>query len=177
MALLRNRLLWASGIAAALSGTLLLVVVGYLAVLVYSGLASDTPIVDVLVDIAVPVLAVVTVLLVVLVLSCAGAVWALVRAASLPRSDRLAAIAEWLEREYPPLRAVGLSSALEPPEPSAEERAEDALAELKRQYVAGELTEAEFERKVDRLVANDSIDEARAARERRRVVDEASDRN
>lgn len=55
-------------------------------------------------------------------------------------------------------RADGL---LTPPEPSADEQAEQALAELKRQYVDGEIAEAEFERKVDRLVANGSIDEVR----------------
>lgn len=43
---------------------------------------------------------------------------------------------------------------------------------MKQQYVAGEISEAEFERKVDRLVANDSLDGAEAARERQRVRNE-----
>lgn len=51
----------------------------------------------------------------------------------------------------------------------AEEQAEQVLAELKQQYVAGQISDAEFERKVDRLVANDSLDEAQAARKRTRA--------
>lgn len=35
---------------------------------------------------------------------------------------------------------------------------EDAVATLKRRYAAGELTEAEFERKLERLVALDATD-------------------
>ncbi|MFC6726256.1 SHOCT domain-containing protein, partial [Halobium palmae] len=79
---------------------------------------------------------------------------------------------ERAERAYPPLRTLGLSDRLSPPEPSAEERARRTLEVLKRQYVEDEIGEAEFERRVDRLVANESIDEVEASRERRRVVEE-----
>lgn len=177
MGLLQDKRMWAGLVGSILSGGLLLVAVGYLALVVYSGLVSGTPIVQVLLDIAVPALLGIGSLFALFVVSCIVLVWALVRSASLPRSDRLASIADRLENEYPPLRIVGLSEFLEPPEPSAEERAEDALAALKRQYVDGQITEAEFERKVDQLVANESIDEARAARERRRVVDAESNRS
>lgn len=172
MSLLDSKWFWASLLGVLLSGGLLLVTVGYLGLVVYSGLVSGTPIVNVLLDIAIPLLVGVGALVVLLGISAIGLVWAVVRTASLPRSARLARLAERVERNYPPLRAVGLAGLLAPPEPSAEERAEQALAELKQQYVDGEITEAEFERKVDRLVANESLDEARAARERERVIDD-----
>ncbi|WP_226482585.1 SHOCT domain-containing protein [Natrinema amylolyticum] len=177
MGLLRNKWLWLSALGVLVSGGLLLAVVGYLGVLVYSGLVSGTPIVTRLLEIAVPVLVTVALLVGLLAVSTVGVLWVLVQNASLPRSERVATLAERLEREYAPLRLLGLSEFLSPPEPSADERAEEALADLKQRYVAGELTEAEFERKVDRLVAADSIDEARAARERNRVVDGETDRH
>ncbi|WP_408959539.1 SHOCT domain-containing protein [Natrinema sp. 74] len=174
MGLHKNKWLWLSVLGALLSGGLLLVVVGYLALVVYSGLATGAPIAATLLELALPVLAAVTLLMAVLAVSSVGALWVFARHASLPRSERAASAAERLEREYSPLRTLGLSEVLSPPEPSAEERADRALAELKEQYVDGEISEAEFERRVDRLVANESIDEARAARERRQVVDETS---
>jgi hypothetical protein len=44
------------------------------------------------------------------------------------------------------------------------------IARRKQQDVEGALTEAEFEQRVDTLVSNDSIDEVRAARERRALT-------
>lgn len=172
MGWLRNGSLGVSLVAWLVSGSLLLVVLGYVGLVVYSAIETGTPIVGVLLDIAVPYLLVVAALLVVTVLSGLGFVWALVRRASVPRSERLASLARRAEREYPPLETIGLSDSLAPPEPSTEERTEAALADLKRQYVDGEISEREFERRVDRLVANDSLDEARAARERRNVESE-----
>ena len=174
MALLRNKWLWVSVLGVVLSGGLLLVVMGYLGLIVYSGVATGTPIVDVLLDIAVPVLVSVVFLVALLLFSGIGLLWIVVQNASIPRSERIAILAERVERKYPPLRVLGLSEFLSPPEPSADEQAEQALAELKQQYVDGEITEAEFERKVDRLVANESIDEVRAAHERKQVREDTS---
>ena len=175
--MLKDKLLWASALGLVLSGGLLVLGAGYLALVVYTGLATGTPLVGVLLDIAVPVLGGVTLLFVLLVASGAGVAWALVRNASVPRSERLARLAERAEREYSPLRMLGLSELLAPPEPSAEEQAEQALESLKQQYVDGELSEIEFERRVDRLVSNESLDEARAAREHERAVERESRRN
>jgi hypothetical protein len=158
-----------------LSGGLLLVV-GYVGLVVYSGLVSGTSIVSTLVDIAVPTLGGVAVLVVLFVVSVVGGLWVLVQNASVPRNARIASLADRVEREYSPLGPVGLAELLMPPEPSADERAEQALATLKQQYVDGEITEAEFERRVDRLVRNDSIDEVRAARERRLAIDADTER-
>lgn len=177
MALLRNKWLWVFGAGLALSGALLLVVVGYVALLAYSAVTSGAPIVPVLLDIALPVLGSVAVLVAVLALSGVGLLWVVVQNASLPRSDRVATLLERVEQAYPPLRKIGLSTLVAPPAPSAEEQADQALAALKHQYVSGEITEAEFERKVDRLVANESIDEVRAAHERKRVKDDTARSN
>jgi hypothetical protein len=154
----------------------LLVVVGYVGLVVYSGVVSGTSIVSTLVDIAVPTLGGVAVLVVLFVVSVVGGLWVLVQNASVPRNARIASLADRVEREYSPLGPVGLAELLMPPEPSADERAEQALATLKQQYVDGEITEAEFERRVDRLVRNDSIDEVRAARERRLAIDADTER-
>lgn len=177
MALLRNKWLWASLLGVVLSGGLLLVVIGYLGLIVYSGLANGTPIVDVLLDIAVPVLVSVVFLVVLLILSGISMLWVIVQNESIPRSERIATPTDRVEQKYPPLRILGPSDFLSPPKPSADERAEQALAELKQQYVDGEITEAEFERKVDRLVANESIDEVRAAHERKQVRDDTASSN
>lgn len=174
MALLKNKWLWASILGVVLSGGLLVVVLGYVGLIVYSGVANGTPLVAVLLDIAVPVLASVVFLVVLLTLSGIGLLWVIVQNASIPRSERIATLVERIERKYPPLRILGLSDFLSPPKPSADEQAERALAELKQQYVDGKITEAEFERKVDRLVANESIDEVRAAHERKQVKDDTA---
>jgi hypothetical protein len=167
--------LWVARLGVILSGGLLLLTVGDLGLAVYSGLVSGTPIVEVLLDIAVPTIAGIAPLLVILVVSGLGLVWVLAQNASLPRSDRVTSLAERLEREHSLLRVLGRSELLTPPEPSAEEQAEQALATLKQQYVTGQITEAEFERRVDRLVANDSTDDGRPARERRQVVERDPD--
>jgi hypothetical protein len=174
MALIKNKWLWTAALGLVLSTGLLLVAVGYLGLVVYTGLVTGTPLVDVLVDVAVPAVVGIGLLTAIFAVSGVGFLWVFVRNASLPRSQRVASLVGRLEREYSPVGAVGVADLLAPPEPSADERAERALADLKQRYVEGELSEAEFERKVDRLVANDSVDEVRAARERRSVVDEES---
>lgn len=172
MALHKSKRLWISILGALLSGGLLLVVLGYLGLVIYMGIMSGTPIVDNLLNIAVPTIVTVAILVVIFTLFSVGALWTIAQNASLPRSTRLGKLVEHLERKYSPLGPTGLSDTLTPPEPSAEEQAERALANLKQQYVNGEITEREFEQKVDRLVSNDSINEVRARRERQRVVEE-----
>jgi Short C-terminal domain len=176
MALHKNKRLWAFMLGALLSGGLLLAVVGYLGLVVYMGIVSGTPIVESLLNIAVPTIITVAVLAVIFTLSSVGALWTVAQNASLPRSTRLGKLVEGLEHKYSPLKPIGLSDTIKPPEPSAEKQAEQALANLKQQYVNGEITEQEFERKVDRLVSNDSIDEVRARREQQQVVEETSSR-
>lgn len=51
-----------------------------------------------------------------------------------------------------------------------EDEDEDALAELRRRYARGELSELEFERRVERLLETETIDDAR------RYVDTGDDR-
>jgi hypothetical protein len=172
MGILRDRLFGLSAVVLFLSGTVLLVVLGYGAVVLYSALVTGSSLVGVLVELALPGVLVVGLLLVGVVFGALGSLYAVARNATLPRGGRVQRLAEYVEDEYPPLRALGLSEAVAEPEPSPEEKAEDALAELKRQYVAGEIDEREFEEKVDRLVATDSVEEARAVRERHDVLRE-----
>lgn len=171
MGLLRNKLLWVSVLGIVLAGVLLLLAVGYLGVVVFAGLASGTPLVGTLLDLAVPAIVGVALLVVLLVVSGVALVWVLVQHVSTSVRGWVVAIPERLERAYPPLRILGLSD-LFAPTLSADERTERALADLKQEYVDGELTEAAFERRVDRLVASESIAEGRVTRERRRVVED-----
>lgn len=68
-----------------------------------------------------------------------------VRQVSMPRSDRLALFARLAERVSPWARAVGLSERVEP-------TTEDRIDELKAKYVADEIDEFEFERRMMRLM-------------------------
>jgi|APHM01.1.fsa_nt_gi hypothetical protein len=79
-------------------------------------------------------------------------VWTVVaalRQLSLPRDDRLAAAAERAERTVPVVRSLDLAERFEPTD---EQRRE----ELRQRYVDGEITEAEFERRVREYVEDPS---------------------
>ena len=175
---------------------LLVLVVGYGALVAVGALLSSASLVGTLLEWAVPWLLVAGLLTVTGTLSLLGLLYGLARRAAdaTVESETAAALAERAERELPGVAALGLSDALGPPEPTAEERAERALADLKSQYVAGDIDEREFERRVDRLVATDDLDSdadsleseveglesevegldaARAERERRAVVEDA----
>lgn len=60
---------------------------------------------------------------------------------SVPRGDRLAGLAARAERVVPPLRSLDLAERFEP-------TPEQRRADLREQYLAGEITETEFERRV-----------------------------
>jgi hypothetical protein len=179
MGLLRNRALWAALFGLVLSGLLLILGAGYLGLVVVSGLLSGAQVVGTLLDIAVPVIVGGAFLVVLVLVSGVAFLYVLLRSLSFPRSARAASVIARLENVYPPLGRGGLSDRLAPPEPSPGERAERALADLKSRYVNGEMTEAEFERRVDRLVSNEPVDEVRAdrERERERVVEAGSGRH
>jgi hypothetical protein len=154
----RDNLLGLSAVGLLVSGVLLVLVSGYAALVFAAAVVSGAPLVSTLLDLAMPYLPVAGLLLVVAAASAVALVWEAVRRASLPKSDRLAGAAATLERLYPPLASAGLSGMLAPPEPTPEERAERELAALKRRYVAGELTETEFERELERLSTDLPVD-------------------
>jgi len=63
--------------------------------------------------------------------------------------------------------AVGLAKRVETDRDGGEDADQpDALAELRRRYAQGELTDAEFERRLERLLETESVADARAAVER-----------
>lgn len=117
MGVLTNRWFWLSLFGFLVSGGLLLVGLRYVTLVVYSGQVSGTPIVSILLDLALPVVGGGAALLVMFSLSVVGLLWVLVQNASLPRSDGLGRLAERPERQYSPLRAIGLADLLTPPEP------------------------------------------------------------
>lgn len=170
MGILRDRLFVLSVVVFLLSATLSVVVLGYGVLVLASAFVTGASVVGALFELAVPWVALAAVSLLGTVFGGVGATYAIARRVSVPRGGRLQRLAEYAERAYPPLRTLGLSDAVSEPEPTPEERAADALEDLKRRYVAGEIDEREFERRVDRLVANDSVDDARAERKRREVL-------
>lgn len=72
-------------------------------------------------------------------------VWSAARRVSMPRSDHLAVFARIAERFSPRARDLGLSERVEPTK-------EDRMEELKSKYVADEIGEHEFERRMMRLM-------------------------
>lgn len=81
---------------------------------------------------------------------------AAVQRASPPRDERLAGLARKVERVSPEARKFGLAERFEP---TAEERIED----LKQEYVAGEITELEYERRLQDLLDEEGVGEERGA--------------
>lgn len=78
------------------------------------------------------------------------------RSASLPRDDRLVAVVERLEREYPLLRQFDVKRTVEPTK-------DDRKRRLKERYVSGEISEATFERELAQLLdETDSEAESRS---------------
>lgn len=75
----------------------------------------------------------------------------ILRSTSLHRSDRLVSVVERLEHEYPLLKQFDASEKFEP-------TTEDRQQQLKDQYVAGEITDEEFEREMERLIDDNSSD-------------------
>lgn len=95
-----------------------------------------------------------------------GLVWLFVQrvrsAARLPRDERLARPLRRLEDRVDALAALRLSTRLTP-DPA------DRRAEVHEQYVAGEIGEREFERRMERLLADDGGERSD------RVVDVSTD--
>ncbi|NHN57997.1 MULTISPECIES: SHOCT domain-containing protein [Halorussus] len=77
-----------------------------------------------------------------------------VRRASVPRSERLARLARLVERFSAEARRFGLAERFEP-------TTEDRIDELKREYVEGEITELEYERRLQDLMAGGDADDRR----------------
>lgn len=75
----------------------------------------------------------------------AATVVSVLRTASLPRDDRLVSVVEWVERRYPVLRRFDVTEKVSP-------TTEDRRQQLKDQYVSGEISDAEFERKIEQLM-------------------------
>lgn len=79
------------------------------------------------------------------VLFLAATLVSVLRNASLPRDDRLVSVVERLERKYPLLRQFDVAEKVEP-------TAEDRKQRLRERYLAGELSDDEFERQLETLM-------------------------
>ena len=148
MGLLDDRLLAGSLAGLVVSVGLLVGVVGYVGVLAVAAVVPGGSGVDALLGVILPAALATALLVATLLLSAVGLVVGVGRRLSLPRSRRAADAVARVERYSDRLASVGLSDRLAPPEPGVEER----VAELKRRYVDGELTEREFERELRAVV-------------------------
>ncbi|ELY84005.1 hypothetical protein C485_16190 [Natrinema altunense JCM 12890] len=93
----------------------------------------------------------------------AATVVSVLRNASLPRDDRLVSIVERLEQRYPLLRQFDAAGKVEP-------TVDDRKQQLREQYVAGEISESEFERQVAELM-DDSSSDTRSQSESQSISD------
>ncbi len=171
MGIKNKTLLWTSLVGIVVSGGLLVAVGGYLALMVGLSIANGAPIIATLVDIAPPAIFGIGALLVVFGLSAVGLLWSFVQMASLPKSERLATLFDLAESHNSTVRSLGFADLLRPPQPTPEERTEQAIAELKQQYVNDEITEAEFEQKVNQLVGSERIDDTTTPRTRQETIE------
>lgn len=132
-------------------------VVGFGAVVVLSALLSGSLTLDFLVGLW-PLLLVLAVLVSTTVLSGLGLGWSAFSRLSVPSistrriTERLHPLVQTLEQHNATLASLSLSERVAPPEPPYEEK----LQQLKQQYVGGEINEAEFERRVERLTTVDT---------------------
>jgi hypothetical protein len=136
-------------------------IVGFGLVAAFSALVAPpagASLVLVLLEAVAPYLAASVLMAMLSVVLLVGVVVAAVRSASIPRNDRLARFVRLLERYSPEARRLGLSERLEP---TTEERIED----LKQQYVEGEITELEYERRLQDLMSEEGVNDERARRE------------
>lgn len=173
---LRNRPTLVSFAALLVSGTVAAVLLGYGALVLAGALLSGT-FVAALSELAFPLLPLFTLSVVVAVLSSVGVVYGLARRVTVPRGGRIESVARGAEAAVPPLRRLGVADAVAEPKPTPEERRQNAIETLKRRYVNDEISDAEFERKLGRLVSTDAgtdddANAAPAARERVAVEDE-----
>jgi hypothetical protein len=151
------------------SGALLVLLAGYIGLILVSAVETGASVVSVLSDLLIPYAPVVAVLLAILLIS--GIVfgwktlvfgWRSVRWMTMPESERLKNAAEHAEEKYPIFDALELAELVAP----AESTTEDAIEDLKRQYVAGNLSESELEQRLNHLVATESADSERTTDER-----------
>lgn len=107
--------------------------------------ATGAPLVFVALDALAPYLAASMLVGALSFLLLVGAMVAAIRRLTLPRSERLARVSRGVEFVSPRARSAGLAERFEP---TAEER----IADLKQEYVAGEIGELEFERRMAALL-------------------------
>ncbi len=80
----------------------------------------------------------------------------------LLQNEYVETAAEYAERESDLARRFDLTEKVRP---DPDERARRELADLKERYAEGELTEAEFERRVERLLGDSRLSETEVYRE------------
>lgn len=94
-------------------------------------------------------------------------VGSVLRGASLPRDDRLVSLVGRLERHYPILRQFDVSDRFEP-------TTDDRKQALREQYVAGEISDGEFERRLAQLMDETTDDPSRSEHEVNVDIDDRS---
>lgn len=160
---LRNRPTLVSFVALLVSGTVAAVLLGYGALVLAGAFLSGT-LVAALTELAFPLLPLFILSVVVAVLSTVGVVYGLAKRVTVLRGGRIESVARRAEAAVPLLRRLGVADAVAEPEPTPEERRQNAIESLKRRYIDDEISDAEFERRLDRLVSSDAATHTDATR-------------
>lgn len=146
-------------------GSMLALVGGYVGMVLLSTLwtIGGPSVVDLLIELWIPYLPIITVLLIGTVGSGASLAWTVLGRLSFPRSERLQSSVQYMEQSHSTLDTLGLSDFVAPRESSDEEKMEA----LKQRYVEGEIDEQEFEREIERLNTTESSTDTRTSGVRR----------
>ncbi|ERG90346.1 MAG: hypothetical protein J07HQW1_00366 [Haloquadratum walsbyi J07HQW1] len=153
------KLLWVALFGVVLSVGLSALTLVYLIIAITSGILAATPLIELVVDVAVPAVIALAVFAMLWIVSVMSLVWALFRRAMQIENYQLATAFARVEQQVPPISVLHLSTRFTPMPASVERdlstETTRALASLRRQYVTGDISDTTFERRIDRLLMKD----------------------
>jgi hypothetical protein len=128
----------------------------YLIIAISSGILAATPIIELIIDVAIPVITALAVFATLWIASVMSLLWAVFRWVMQIENYHLASIFARVEQIIPPISVFHLPARFTPMPASIERNlpveTTRALASLRRQYVSGDISDVAFERRMDRLL-------------------------
>ncbi|CAJ51272.1 hypothetical protein [Haloquadratum walsbyi] len=150
------RLLWVALFGIVLSIGLSALTTVYLIIAITSGIITATPLAELVVDVAIPAIIALGVFSILWIASVMSLLWALFQWIMQIESYQLATVFARVEEIIPPISVFHLPARFTPMPASIERdlsiETTRALASLRRQYVIGDISDATFERRMERLL-------------------------
>ncbi|CCC39145.1 hypothetical protein [Haloquadratum walsbyi] len=150
------RLLWVALFGIVLSIGLSALTTVYLIIAITSGIITATPLAELVVDVAIPAIIALGVFAILWIASVMSLLWALFQWIMQIESYQLATVFARVEEIIPPISVFHLPARFTPMPASIERdlsiETTRALASLRRQYVIGDISDATFERRMERLL-------------------------